>query len=153
MKLHLPVSLHKALLACFAVVASITQGATVAVSEMSRVSEAAVDNTITIDYANPEATIPHANGTLQFTPVTPENKGISLNLNNTGLGDGKTYELFTGVTRLVDAAGNTITLDSSNNAISNYFDTTQPGTGFWADATLQLSADGILRLVRHSEAV
>ena len=153
MKLHLPVSLHKALLACFAVVASITQGATVVVSEMSRVSEAAVDNTITIDYANPEATIPHANGTLQLTLVTSENKGVSLKLNNTGLGDGKTYELFTGVTRLVDAAGNTITLDSSNNAASLYLDTTQPGTGFWADATLQLSADGILRLVRHSEAV
>ncbi|MBR5194668.1 MAG: PEP-CTERM sorting domain-containing protein [Akkermansia sp.] len=68
-------------------------------------------------------------------------------------GDGKTYTLLTGITRLVDAAGNTITLDSSNNAISNYFDTTQPGTGFWADAILQLSEDGILRLVRHSEAV
>ena len=71
----------------------------------------------------------------------------------TAAGDGKTYTLLTGVSGLLDAQGNAITLDSSNNAISNYFDTTQPGTGFWADATLQLSADGILRFVRHSEAV
>lgn len=44
-------------------------------------------------------------------------------------------------------------MDSANNAISNYFDATQPGTGFWADATLQLSADGTLQLVQHTETV
>ncbi|MBR5196152.1 MAG: hypothetical protein IKW48_08475, partial [Akkermansia sp.] len=153
MKLHLPVPLHKALLACFAVVSSITLGATVVISERYSVSADAEENTITIDYANPETTIPHANGTLQLTPVTSENKGVSLKLNNTGLGDGKTYTLATGVTRFEDAEGNAITLDSSNNAISNYFDTTQPGSGFWADAILQLSNDGTLQLVRHSEPV
>ena len=71
----------------------------------------------------------------------------------TAAGDGKTYTLLTGVSGLLDAQGNAISLDSSNNAASLYFDTTQPGTGFWADATLQLSADGILRLVRHNESV
>ena len=78
--------------------------------------------------------------------------GTTLLLSSCGEGDGKTYILFTGVTRLVDAAGNTITLDSSNNAISNYFDTTQPGSGFWANGTLQLN-HGALQLVLHNETV
>ena len=79
--------------------------------------------------------------------------GTRLQLSGCGSGDGKTYTLLTGVSELKDAQGNAISLSSSNNAIAKYFDTSQPGTGFWADATLQLSADGILRLVRHSEAV
>ena len=63
------------------------------------------------------------------------------NLILTAAGDGKTYTLLSGVSGLLDAQGNAISLDSSNNAASLYFDATQPGTGFWADATLQLSAD------------
>ena len=56
------------------------------------------------------------------------------NLILTAAGDGKTYTLFTGVSGLEDAEGNAITLDSTNNAIANYFDTTRPGTGFWPGA-------------------
>ena len=79
--------------------------------------------------------------------------GSWLQLLNCGEGDGKTYTLLTGVSGLVDAQGNAITLDSSNSAISNYFDTTQSGSGFWAGAILQLNENGILLLVRHNDAV
>lgn len=71
----------------------------------------------------------------------------------TASGDGKTYTLFTGVAGLKDAHGNTIALNSTNNAISNYFDATQPGTGFWADATLMLTDNGTLQLIRHEDEV
>ena len=70
----------------------------------------------------------------------------------TATGDGKTYTLFTGISGLKDAQGNTIALDSTNNAISNYFDINQPGTGFWADGTLQLN-HGALQLVLHNATV
>ena len=55
----------------------------------------------------------------------------------TATGDGRVYDLVTGISALKDAAGNAINLDSSNNAIANYFDTTLPGSGFWADGILQ----------------
>lgn len=80
-------------------------------------------------------------------------QGVSLlQLINCGSGDGKTYTLLTGVSGLVDAQGNPLTQDDANNAISNYFDTTRPGTGFWAGATLEIN-DGQLQLVRHNEEV
>ncbi|MBO5684647.1 MAG: PEP-CTERM sorting domain-containing protein [Akkermansia sp.] len=79
--------------------------------------------------------------------------GSWLQLSSCGSGDGKTYTLLTGVSGLVDSDGNELILDSSNNAISNYFDTTQPGTGFWKDSSLALTADGALQLVRHNEEV
>ncbi len=79
--------------------------------------------------------------------------GTQLILSNCGEGDGKTYTLANGVSALLDAEGNELLLDSSNNTISHYFDTTQPGTGFWADATLSLAEDGTLQLVRHNETV
>lgn len=79
--------------------------------------------------------------------------GSNLILTAAGDRDGKTYTLFTGVSGLVDAEGNAIALDSTNNTIANYFDTTRPGTGFWADATLVLTVDGTLQLVRHNETV
>ena len=99
---------------------------------------------VTIDYAD-TITVPEVDGELRLLG------GTQLNLENCGEGDGKTYTLFTGVSELLDAQGNAITLDSSNNSISNYFDTTQPGTGFWADAILQLTADGALQLVRYTD--
>ena len=79
--------------------------------------------------------------------------GTQLDLSNCGVGDGKTYTLLTGVSGVLDAEGNALILDSTNNAASLYFDTTQPGTGFWADAMLSLSEDGTLQLVRHNETV
>ena len=88
MKPHLPISLRNALLACFAVVASLTLGATVATTGTGSESGEPADNTITIDYANPTATIPQANGALQLTPITPENKGTALKLLIAGMGDG-----------------------------------------------------------------
>ena len=101
---------------------------------------------VTIDYAD-TITVPEVDGELRLLG------GTQLNLENCGAGDGKTYTLFTGVSELLDAQGNAITLDSSNNAISNYFDTTQPGTGFWGAGVLQLSPTGELQLVRHNETV
>ena len=103
-------------------------------------------DTLSIDYADAD-TFLHADGVLQLMG------GTQLILSNCGAGDGKTYTLATGVSALLDAEGNELLLDSSNNTISHYFDTTQSGTGFWADATLSLSEDGILQLVRHHETV
>ena len=141
MKLHLPVLIRKAIIACMlAVVSSFSPTATAAALTLG------TGDFLSLDYAD-DSTIPNLNnGTLQLSG------GALLELLHCGSGDGKTYTLATGVSSLLDAAGNAITLDSSNNAISNYFDTTQPGTGFWADATLQL-VDGILQLVRHNESV
>ena len=140
MKLHLPVLLRKALLACFAF--SLASGAAHA-ADLTLGGE----DLLTIDYAEADSIPDLAGCTLQLQGDT------NLLLSNCGSGDGKTYTLFTGVSGLVDAEGNPISLDSTNNAISNYFDITQPGSGFWADAILQLSNDGSLQLVRHSESV
>ena len=79
--------------------------------------------------------------------------GNMLQLSGCGNGDGKTYTLLTGVSELRDSQGNTISLGEGNNAISNYFDTTQPGTGFWANGTLVLTNEGKLQLVRHGQSV
>ena len=103
-------------------------------------------DTLSIDYADAD-TFLHADGVLQLMG------GTQLILSNCGEGDGKTYTLLTGVSGMLDAEGNALLLDSSNNAASLYFDTTQPGIGFWADATLSLSEDGTLQLVRHNETV
>lgn len=79
--------------------------------------------------------------------------GTRLQLSGCGSGDGKTYTLLTGVSELKDAQGNAISLNSTNNAIAKYFDTSQPGTGFWAGTKLVLTDDGTLQLVRHNQAV
>ena len=143
MKLHLPVLLRKALLACFSVCFAYSMGSVVSAANLTLGNE----DSLTIDYAD-IASIPDLeNGTLQL------NGDTLLLLSNCGVGDGKTYTLLTGVSALLDAEGNAIVLDSSNNAISHYFDPTRPGTGFWADATLLLTADGTLQLVRHNETV
>lgn len=76
--------------------------------------------------------------------------GEDIVFNLTATGDGRVYNLFSNVSGLKDAQGNDIVLDSTNNAISNYFDITQPGTGFWADAKLQLTDNGTLQLVRYN---
>ena len=145
MKLHLPLFLRKSVLSCLALVAGYTlSSGTLAFADDLVLG---TGEEFSIDYAD-SASIPNLeNGTLQLEGDT------LLQLLNCGSGDGKTYTLATGVTRLEDAEGNAITLDSSNNSISNYFDITQPGTGFWADATLQLTVDGTLQLVRHAETV
>ena len=77
--------------------------------------------------------------------------GTRLQLSGCGNGDGKTYTLLTGVSELKDAKGNAISLNSTNNAIDKYFDTSQPGTGFWAGATLQLTDKGDLQLILHNQ--
>ena len=143
MKLHLPVLLRKALLACFAVCSAYTMGLVASAADLTLGNE----DSLTIDYAD-IASIPDLeNGTLQL------NGDTLLLLSNCGVGDGKTYTLLTGVSALLDAEGNAIVLDSSNNAISNYFDTTLPGTDFWEDSTLVLDANGNLLLVRHNVTV
>ena len=144
MKLHIPVLLRNALLACFSVAFAYS---------MSRDSAAAADLTLgsedslTIDYGIADCIIDLENGTLQLEGAT------KLLFSNCGEGDGRYYTLLTGVSALLDKDGNELTLNSSNNNISKYFDTAQPGTGFWANSTLQLTSDGLLRLVRHNQTV
>ena len=77
--------------------------------------------------------------------------GTLLSLMSAGSGNGREYVLFTNVSGLLDKDGNAITLDSSNNAASLYFDAERPGTGFWKNATLQLTDDGTLQLVRYTD--
>ena len=144
MKLHLPLFLRKSVLSCLALVAGYT---------LSSGSLAFADDLVlgtgdefSVDYAEMDSIPNLENSTLQLQGDT------LLQLLNCGSGDGKTYTLATGVSGLTDAQGNTISLDSSNNAISNYFDTSQFGTGFWAGGILQL-VDGALQLVLHAEAV
>lgn len=79
--------------------------------------------------------------------------GTRLQLSGCGNGDGKTYTLLTGVSELKDALGGAIILTSDNNAITNYFDISQPGTGFWSGSTLILTDDGVLQLVLHEKDV
>ena len=138
MKLHLPLFLRKAILTlmlAYGVPAVQAAGLTLGAGD-----------SLSLDFAD-ASTIQNLNsGTLQLSG------GTLLELINCGSGDGKTYTLATGVSSLLDAEGNALTLNSTNNAISNYFDTTQPGTGFWADASLVLS-NGDLQLVRHNESV
>lgn len=140
MKLHLPVLLRKALLACFAF--------TFACSASSSAAELTLgsEDSLSIDYAAANPIPDLEGGILQL------NGDTILLLSNCGVGDGKIYTLATGISELMDAEGNAITLDSSNNAISNYFDKNVPGTGFWADGTLQL-VNGSLLLVLHGENV
>ncbi len=67
--------------------------------------------------------------------------------------DGRVYNIFTGVGALLGGGESALSLSETDNAISLYFDATRPGSGFWANSTLQLTADGALQLVRHTEAV
>ena len=142
MKLHIPVLLRKALLACFAVGTLYSGGTTIA-ADLTLGSE----DTLSINYAESDSIPDLESGTLQL------NGDTLLLLAECGEGNGKTYTLLTGVSGLLDKDGNALALDSSNNAASQYFDTTQPGTGFWADAKLHLTTDGTLQLVRHNETV
>ncbi len=103
------------------------------------------DSALRVDFSGGGSATGLNNGSLSLQG------GTCLQLMNCGAGDGKTYTLFTGVSDLRDATGNAIVLNSSNNAASHYFDTSQPGTGFWADATLQLTSDGALQLVRYAD--
>ena len=145
MKLHLPVRLFRYVFSCFSLAAvfSLSSGSVTAADTLVLNSE----SVLSIDYADVSSIFDLSGGILQLSGDT------LLNLSNCGVGDGKTYTLLTGVSALRDAEGNAIVLDSSNNAISHYFDTTRPGTGFWADATLALTDDGTLQLVRHQETV
>ena len=145
MKLHLPLFLRKSVLSCiaFAAACTLSSGSLALADDLVL---GAGDN-LSIDYAAGES-IPNLDyGTLQLEGDT------LLQLLNCGMGDGKTYTLATGVSGLLDAQGNAISLDDTNNAISNYFDASQPGTGFWADGTLQLTDAGTLQLVLHNETV
>ena len=145
MKLHLPLFLRKSVLSCLALVA----GCTLSSGTLAFADDLVLGtgDKLAIDYAAADSIPNLKNGTLQLTGDT------LLQLLNCGSGDGKIYTLATGVSSLLDAEGNAITLDSTNNAISNYFDATQPGTGFWAGGTLVYAADGTLTLVRHNENV
>ena len=141
MKLHLPVLLRKALLACFSF--AFACSASSAAADLTLGGDAS----LTIDYAAANSIPDLAGGTLQLSGDT------ILLLSNCGVGDGKTYTLLTGVGALLDAEGNPLTLVDVNNAASLYFDTSRPGTGFWADGWLQLAQDGSVQLVLHNETV
>ena len=145
MKLHLPVRLFKSVLACFSVVSVCTlySGGIVAAADLT-LAEA---DSLAVDYADSSSITDLSGGTLTLAG------GTELLLTNCGEGDGKTYTLLTGVSSLLDAEGNTLTLTDENKAASLYFDTTQPGTGFWAGAWLQLAPDGTMQLVLHGEEV
>ncbi len=138
MKLHLPVRLLTSVLVCLFFV-YLTVGSGIAWADLTLSEQGSVN----IDYSD-SSSVPDVGGELHLLG------GTQLNLENCDAGDGRAYTLFTGISELVDARGNTITLDSTNNPISNYFDTTRPGTGFWAGATLELSS-GELRLIRYTE--
>ncbi len=138
MKLHLPVFLRKAILTLM-----LAYG--VPAVHAADLTLGAADS-LCVDYSVSDSLQNLNNGTLQLSG------GTLLELMNCGEGDGKTYTLLTGVSCLLNAEGNPITLDSTNNAASLYFDTTQPGSGLWADGTLQLN-HGALQLVLHNETV
>lgn len=141
MKPHLPVLLRKVLLV-FSFFTFACSGAVYAADYTL-----GGDDLLSIDYAVADSILDLEDGTLQL------NGDTHLQLVNCGNGDGKTYTLATGISSLLDTEGNAIALDFSNNAISSYFDDTQPGTGFWAGSTLQLDDNGTLQLVRHNEVV
>ena len=141
MKLHLPVLLRKTLLACFAF--TFDCSATSAAADLTLGGDAS----LTIDYAAANSIPDLAGGTLQLSGDTV------LLLSNCGVGDGKTYTLLTGVGALSDADGNPLTLTDENNTASLYFDTSRPGSGFWADGWLQLTSEGHVQLVLHNETV
>ena len=145
MKLHLPLFLRKSVLSCiaFAAACTLSSGNLVMADDLI-LGEG--DN-LSIDYASGESIPDLDNGTLQL------NGDTLLFLLNCGMGDGKTYTLATGVGSLLDTQGKVLELNSSNNVISNYFDATQPGTGFWAGGTLQNSDDGLMQLVLHDQTV
>ncbi len=105
------------------------------------------DGKLSIDYSGSGAATSLNNSALTLLG------GTQLQLSSLGNGDGKTYELFAGIGSLLGRDGNALVLDDTNNAISNYFDSTRPGTGFWAGATLQLTDAGTLQLVLHNETV
>ena len=105
------------------------------------------DSCLSVDYSGSGSATSLNNSSLSLQGDT------QLRLSGCGNGDGKTYTLLTGVSELRDSQGDAISLEKGNNAISNYFDTSQPGTGFWAGATLQLTDDGSLQLVRHNQVV
>ena len=105
------------------------------------------DGKLSIDYSGSGAATSLNNSALTLLG------GTQLQLSNLTGGDGKAYELFTGIGSLLGSDGNALVLDDTNNAISNYFDPTRPGSGFWAGATLQLTDAGTLQLVLHNETV
>ena len=138
MKLHLPIFMRKAILALMlAYGVPAVQAATLTLG---------ADDSLSVDYSLSGSLQDLNNGTLQLSG------GTTLQLSSCGKEDGKTYPLLTGVSGLLGADGSAITLDDTNNAASLYFDTTQPGSGFWADAKLQL-VNGALQLALHNEAV
>ena len=141
MKLHLPVILRKALLACFAFTFACSK--TVFAADLTLGST----DSLTIDYAGADS-IPDLDG----GALTLKGDTLLL-LSNCSSGDGKTYTLLTGVGDLQDAAGNPLSLTDENNAALLYFDTTQPGTGFWGGGWLQLTSEGHVQLVLHGEEV
>ena len=144
MKLHLPISLRQSLLACLSLTVGHTlYGGSAAVAS-DRVLE--TERSLPIDFADALYS-DLSGGILQLTG------NAELYFYGPGAGNGRVYTLVTGVSELCDAEGNPIVLGDSNNAAALYFDTSQPGTGFWADATLQLTSDGSLQLLRHNETV
>ena len=64
--------------------------------------------------------------------------------------NGRVHSIFTNISSLVGADGETLKLSPDNNKASFYFDASKPGTGFWANSTLELTDNGTLQLVRYT---
>ncbi|MDO5473014.1 MAG: hypothetical protein Q4F35_06740, partial [Akkermansia sp.] len=105
------------------------------------------DGTLSLDYGS--ATAPSS---MQGNDLTLSG-GTTLHLIPGTTTDGKYINLLTNVGTLYGADGSQLIFSSANNAASQYFDTSQPGSGYWKDATLQLTPDGTLQMQLHNETV
>ena len=103
------------------------------------------DGLLCMDFSGTGETVSLNNTNLHLQGET------GLQLRDAGKEDGRVYDLFTDIYGLKDANGNALVLSADNNAAALYFDAERPGTGFWKNATLQLTDDGTLQLVRYTD--
>ena len=103
------------------------------------------DGLLCMDFSGSGETVSLNNTNLHLQGET------GLQLRDAGKEDGRVYDLFTEVFGLNDANGNALVLSADNNAAALYFDAERPGTGFWKNATLQLTDEGTLQLVRYTD--
>lgn len=158
MKLHLPLSLLSAVLLATASLYSRAQAVDIPLvlesgQELNLTGNTGglqsplilSDGILSIDYSN--ATTPASlNGN-----ALSLSGGTALHLIPGTATDGRVINLLTNVGTLYGTDGTPLVLNEQNNAAANYFDTTQPGTGYWANATLQLTEDGTLQMVRYTD--
>ena len=103
------------------------------------------DGMLCMDFSGTGETVSLNNTNLHLQGET------GLQFRDAGKEDSRVYDLFTDIYGLKDANGNALVLSADNNAAALYFDAERPGTGFWKNATLQLTDDGTLQLVRYTD--